>query len=150
MAYRGYDEEPLAPDDPRIEGNTSEVPVAAFVGATASSRNERALSTILMDGAIISPQRLDALRMVQGTLESVGMNFSLAELAMLFKFLTPDQLLAAYLVSRGLVSPEQIASLGRIKQELLATGKDYDLEALLVMFNILPGEQVRLLRAELG
>jgi hypothetical protein len=103
-----------------------------------------------MDSAVISPQRLDALRGIQATLHGVGMNFSLAELATLFKFLTPDQLLAAYLVSRRLVTPEQIASLGRIKQELLASGKDYNLEALLVMFNILPPDQVRLLRAELG
>ncbi len=150
VAYRGYDDAPLAPDDPRIEDATSPVPAVAYVDAQSANRNERALSTILMDSAVISPQRLDALRAIQVTLNQVGMGFSLAELAMLFRFLTPDQLLAAYLVSRGLVTAEQIASLGRIKQELLATGKDYDLEALLAMFNILPADQVRLLRMELG
>ena len=68
---------------------------------------------------------------------------------MLFKFLSPDQLLAALLVSRGLVSPQQIASLGRIKQELAATGKDEDLATLLIKFQVLPADQLRALQAEL-
>ncbi len=149
IAYRGYDEEPLAPDDPRIDDATSPVPAVGFAPHD-SRRNERALSTILAEGAVMAPQRLDALRSIQQTLVAIGMNFSLAELAMLFRFLTSDQLLAALLVSRGLVTAERIASLGRIKQELLATGKDYDLETLLIMFDVLPAEQVRALRAELG
>lgn len=152
IAYRGYEDEPLAPDDPRIEDATSEVPAVVLDGAARRSdaRTERALSTILMDGAIMAPQRLDALRSVQETLGAVGMTFSLGELALLFKFLTPDQLFAALLVSRGVVTAEEIASLGRIKQELLATGKDYDLATLLVMFNVLPAEEVAALQAELG
>lgn len=152
IAYRGYEDEPLAPDDPRIEDMTSPVPIVAYraAGHAEEVRNERALSTILMDSAVMAPQRLDALRSVQQTLAAVGMDFSLGDLAMLFKFLTPDQLLAALLVSRGIVTAEEIASLGRIKQELLATGKDYDLETLLVMFNVLPADEVRALRAELG
>jgi hypothetical protein len=149
VAYRGYNDGPLAPDDPRIDDPTSQVPAVGFDGA-GSQRNDRALSTILMDSAVIAPQRLDALRSIQETLARIGMDFTLAELAMLFRFLTPDQLLAALLVSRGLVSAERIASLGRIKQELLATGQDYDLETLLVMFDVLPADEVRALRAELG
>jgi hypothetical protein len=149
IAYRGYEDEPLAPDDPRIEGNTSQVPVVAYRNADHDGRSERALSTILADGAVMAPQRLDALRSIQQTLSAIGMDFSLGDLAMLFKFLTPDQLLAALLVSRGIVNAEEIASLGRIKQELLATGKDYDLETLLVMFDVLPADEVRALRAEL-
>jgi hypothetical protein len=78
------------------------------------------------------------------------MEFKLGELALLFKFLSPDQLLAALLVSRGLVSPQQIAGLGRVKQELAASGMDYDLEALLGMFHILPADQLNQLRAELA
>jgi hypothetical protein len=152
IAYRGYEDEPLAPDDPRIEDATSEVPAVVMDGAARHSdgRTERALSTILMDGAVMAPQRLDALRSVQETLSAVGMTFSLGELALLFKFLTPDQLLAALLVSRGVVTAEEIASLGRIKHELLATGKDYDLATLLVMFNVLPAQEVAALQAELG
>ena len=152
IAYRGYDEEPLAPDDPRIEDQTSPVPAVMFDGNDeyqGGVRSDRALSTILMDSAVMAPQRLDALRAVQQTLASVGMDFTIGDLAMLFKFLTPDQLLAALLVSRGIVTAEEIASLGRIKQELLAAGKDYDLDTLLVMFNVLPAEEVRVLRSEL-
>jgi hypothetical protein len=119
-------------------------------GHGANVRNERALSTLLQDGAVMAPQKLDALRTVQETLASVGMDFSLGDLALLFRFLTPDQLLAALLVSRGLVTAEQIATLGRVKQEMLASGKDYTLEELLAMFNILPADQVRALRAELS
>jgi hypothetical protein len=151
IAYRGYDEEPLAPDDPRIEGQTSPVPAVMFDGEDHGAiRNDRALSTILMDSAVIAPQRLDALRAIQQTLGAVGMDFSISELAMLFKFLTPDQLLAALLVSRGIVTAEEIASLGRIKQELSAAGKDYDLQTLLVMFNILPADEVAIIRTELA
>jgi len=153
IAYRGYEDEPLAPDDPRIEDSTSVVPVVAFGQVEhqgGDARTERALSTILIDSAVMAPQRLDALRSIQQTLGVVGMEFTLGELALLFKFLTPDQLLAALLVSRGVVTAEEIASLGRIKQELSATGKDYDLETLLVMFNVLTAEEVQELQAELG
>jgi hypothetical protein len=80
----------------------------------------------------------------------VDMDFRLGELALLFKFLSPDQLLAALLVSRGLVSPQQIAALGRIKQELGGSGMGYDLETLLLMFHILPAEELRALRSELS
>ena len=83
-------------------------------------------------------------------LSSVEMDFKLGELALLFKFLSPDQLLAALLVSRGLVSPQQIAALGRIKQEMSSSGMDYDLETLLIMFHILPAEELKALREEIS
>ena len=111
---------------------------------------DRALGSVLVEGALLTPQKLEALRGVQQMLSSVDMKFKLGELALLFKFLSQDQLLAALLVSRGLVSPEQIAGLGRVKQELAASGMDHDLETLLDMFHILPPEQLRQLRVELG
>ncbi|MGH7194748.1 MAG: hypothetical protein ACREJM_14610, partial [Candidatus Saccharimonadales bacterium] len=136
-----------APDD------TAPFPLAASSKLPAVRRatpTETALGNVLVEGALLSPQKLEALRGIQQMLSSVDMNFKLGELALLFKFLSPDQLLAALLVSRGLVSPGQIAGLGRVKQELGATGMDYDLEALLMMFHILPIEQLRQLRAELS
>jgi hypothetical protein len=111
---------------------------------------DRALGSVLVEGALLTPQKLEALKGVQQMLSSVDMRFKLGELALLFKFLSQDQLLAALLVSRGLVSPEQIAGLGRVKQELAATGEDHDLDTLLDMFHILPPEQLRQLRTELG
>lgn len=113
------------------------------------SQAEQALSTVLVEGALLTPAKLEVLTGIQQMLSSVDMSFKLGELALLFRFLSPDQLLAALLVSRGLVSPQQIAGLGRVKQELAASGMDHDLESLLIMFHILPAEQLRRLRAEL-
>jgi hypothetical protein len=110
---------------------------------------EKALGNVLVEGALLSPQKLEALRGIQQMLAGVNMHLKLGELALLFKFLSPDQLLAAMLVSRGYVSPQQIAGLGRVKQELAASGMDYDLETLLSMFHILSPEQLRQIRAEL-
>jgi chaperone required for assembly of F1-ATPase len=115
----------------------------------SATPTERALGNVLVEGALLTEQKLDALRGIQQMLASVDMNFKLGELAVLFKFLSPDQLLAALLVSRGYVSPQQIAGLGRVKQELAASGMDYDLETLLGMFHILPPDQLRQIRAEL-
>ncbi len=146
---------------PRVEdaSQVSDETAPLAIPGTAASRlpavrratpTETALGNVLVEGALLSSQKLEALRGIQQMLSSVDMNFKLGELALLFKFLSPDQLLAALLVSRGLVSPGQIAGLGRVKQELGATGMDYDLETLLVMFHILPTEQLRQLRAELS
>ena len=115
-----------------------------------SSPSDQALANVLVEGALLTAQRLEVLKGIQEMLASVDMRFKVGELALLFKFLSPDQLLAALLVSRGLVSPGQIAGLGRVKQELGASGMDYDLETLLVMFHIMPVEQLRQLRAELA
>ena len=150
--------EPTAPYDFPTDGParaeediTARIPTPTRLPAVRPpTTTERALSSVLVEGALLSEQRLDALKGIQQMLASVEMDFKLGELALLFKFLSPDQLLAALLVSRGLVSPQQIAGLGRVKQELSGSGMDYDLETLLTMFHILPAEQLRALRAELG
>jgi hypothetical protein len=111
---------------------------------------EESLGSVLVEGALLSEQKLDALRGVQEMLSSVQIDFKLGELALLFKFLSPDQLLAALLVSRGLVTPSQIANLGRTKQDLASSGMEYTLADLLVMFDILPEEQVLQIRKEIS
>lgn len=139
---------PASGRPPQAEQPTQRVPTPA-TGHVPQSRTETALGNVLVEGALLSEDRLETLRGIQQMLSGVEMNFKLGELAMLFKFLSPDQLLAAVLVSRGLVSPQQIASLGRVKQELGTSGMDNDLETLLVRFNILPAEELRKIRAEL-
>lgn len=121
----------------------------AHYASHSGTPTDRALSTVLVEGAMLTEQKMEALRGIQQMLTGVGMEFKLGELALLFKFLSPDQLLAALLVSRGLVSPQQIASLGRIKQELAATGKDEDLATLLLKFQVIPADQLRALQSEL-
>src|SRR5205809_7361555 len=76
-------------------------------------------------------------------LSGVDMNYQLGEILLMFKLLTPDQLLAASLVSYGLITATQISALGRIRQELHAIGLEYDLESLLILFRILTSEQLR-------
>ncbi len=159
---RGYDQAPsqdydddYGADDfyrPRQHNpSVSRQATAAQVPAIRMPVNEaeEALGQVLVEGALLTPNKLDALKGIQQMLAGVNMHVKLGELALRFKFLSPDQLLAALLVSRGLVSPQQIAALGRVKQELAVTGMDHDLETLLVMFNVLPAEQLRELRAEL-
>jgi hypothetical protein len=115
-----------------------------------STPTETALGSVLVDGALLSPGKLEALKGIQAMLAGVNIHRKLGDLALMFKFLSHDQLLAALLVSRGLVSPQQIASLGRVKQELSASGMDNDLESLLISFRILPAEKLRQIRAELA
>jgi hypothetical protein len=113
------------------------------------SPSEKALSDVLVEGALLSRQTLDMLKGVRKMLKASNMQANIGELAMMFKFLTPDQLLAALLVSRELVSPQQIATLGRKKQELADRGQDMDLEKLLEMYHIVPREQLDEIRAEM-
>jgi hypothetical protein len=113
------------------------------------SPNEKALSDVLVEGALLSRQTLDMLKGVRKMLRAQSMQVNIGELAMMFKFLTPDQLLAALLVSRELVSPQQVAILGRKKQELAEQGRDIDLEKLLEMYHIVPREQLDEIRAEM-
>ncbi|PWT74468.1 MAG: hypothetical protein C5B60_06675 [Chloroflexi bacterium] len=110
---------------------------------------EESLGSVLVEGSLLSEQKLEALRGVQHMLSNVDIDFKLGELALLFKFLSEDQLLAALLVSRGLVTPAQIANLGRTKQDLAGSGMEYTLAELLVMFDILPNEQVLQIRKEI-
>lgn len=114
------------------------------------SPTEKALSTVLVEGALLDESKMETLQGIQQMLAGVDINFKLGELALLFNFLSPDQLLAAVLVSRGLVTPAQIAGLGRAKQDLAGSGMDYDLETLISMFNILPPDQLNELRDELA
>jgi hypothetical protein len=111
---------------------------------------EESLGSVLVEGALLSEQKLEALQDMQQMLANANMDYKLGELALLFKFLSPDQLLAALLVSRGLVSPQQIANLGRTKQDLANSGMDYNLADLLTMFHVLPEEQVRQICQEIA
>jgi hypothetical protein len=129
------------------------VRAAASAGAGSkplSPRDEEALSNVLVEGAMLSPQTLEVLRGVQQMLSTVEMKLNIGELAMIFKFLSRDQYLAALLVSRGMVTPQQIASLGRVKQQLAASGQDHDLETLLAKYKVLRPEHLAAIRSELG
>lgn len=142
---------PIGSDDPELHDATAPISIQLpNVSLVAESASDRALGTVLIEGALLTQKKLEALRGIQSMLSSVEMDFKLGELALLFKFLSPDQLLAALLVSRGLVSPQQIAALGRIKQEMSSSGMDYDLETLLIMFHILPAEELKALREEIS
>jgi hypothetical protein len=148
----------VRPQPPRdaYEGSTAslELPAASATRAPtmmrAPTQTEASLGSVLVEGSLLTPNKLETLRGIQAMLASVNMPRKLGELAVMFKFLSPDQLLAALLVSRGLVSPQQIASLGRVKQELAATGMENDLETLLVRFNMIPADQLHHLRQELA
>lgn len=140
-----------ASEEPEQEQATSRLPAPPQVQSVyRGSPTEQALSTVLVEGALLDESKMETLQGIQQMLAGVDMNFKLGELALLFNFLSPDQLLAAVLVSRGLVTPAQIAGLGRAKQDLASSGMDYDLETLISMFNILPPEQLRELRNELA
>ena len=140
-----YQSRPARPSVSR-QATAAQVPAIRIAPDPA----EEALGAVLVEGALLTPSKLDALKGIQQMLAGVNMPVKLGDLALRFKFLSPDQLLAAVLVSRRLVSPQQIASLGRVKRELAATGMDHDLETLLLMFNMLPIETLHELRDELG
>jgi hypothetical protein len=108
----------------------------------------RPLGAVLVEGQLLSQQRLELTLGIQRLLRGADMDYRLGELLLMFKFLTPDQLLAALLVSWGMVTPVQVAALGRIKQELHAIGMEYDLENLLILFRLLSSEQLREIRRE--
>jgi hypothetical protein len=112
-----------------------------------SGRATRSLGSVLLEGNLVPQHRLEVAQRIQRMLRGVDMNYQLGEILLMFKLLTPDQLLAASLVSYGLISTAQIGSLGRIRQELHVIGLEYDLESLLVLFRILSPEQLREVRA---
>ena len=112
-----------------------------------SGRATRALGNVLLEGHLVPQERLEVAQHIQRMLRGVDMNYQLAEILLMFKLLTPDQLLAASLVSYGLISTAQISALGRIRQEVHSIGLEYDLESLLVLFRILTPEQLREVRA---
>lgn len=112
-----------------------------------SGRATRSLGSVLLEGHLVPQHRLEVAQNIQRMLRGVDMNYQLGEILLMFKLLTPDQLLAASLVSYGLISATQISALGRIRQELHAIGLEYDLESLLVLFRILTPDQLREVRA---
>jgi hypothetical protein len=112
-----------------------------------SGRATRSLGSVLLEGHLVPQHRLEVAQQIQRMLRGVDMNYQLGEILLMFKLLTPDQLLAASLVSYGLISTMQISALGRIRQELHSIGLEYDLESLLVLFRILSPEQLREVRA---
>jgi hypothetical protein len=112
-----------------------------------NGRATRSLGNVLLEGHLVPQHRLEVAQNIQRMLRGVDMNYQLGEILLMFKLLTPDQLLAASLVSYGLISASQISGLGRIRQELHLMGLEYDLESLLILFRILTPEQLREVRA---
>jgi hypothetical protein len=112
-----------------------------------SGRTMRSLGSVLIEGHLVPQNRLEVAQNVQRMLRGVDLRYELGEILLMFKLLTPDQLLAASLVSYGLISTQQISALGRIRQELHSIGLEYDLESLIVLFRMLTPEQLREVRS---
>lgn len=112
-----------------------------------SGRATRSLGSVLLEGHLVPQSRLEVAQHIQRMLRGVDLNYQLGEILLMFKLLTPDQLLAASLVSYGLITTTQISALGRIRQELHSIGLEYDLESLLILFRILTPEQLREVKA---
>jgi len=112
-----------------------------------NGRATRSLGSVLLEGHLVPQNRLEVAQRIQRMLRGVDLNYQLGEILLMFKLLTPDQLLAASLVSYGLITATQIIALGRIRQELHSIGLEYDLENLLILFRILTSEQLREVRA---
>ncbi|HCI81174.1 MAG TPA: hypothetical protein DHW02_15965 [Ktedonobacter sp.] len=108
-----------------------------------NGRPMRSLGSVLIEGHLVPQNRLEVAQNIQRMLRGVDLRYELGEILLMFKLLTPDQLLAATLVSNGLISTQQITALGRIRQELHAIGLEYDLESLLILFRMLTPEQLR-------
>ncbi len=108
-----------------------------------NGRATRTLGSVLLAGHLVPEDRLEVAQHIQRMLQGVDLNYQLGEILLMFKLLTPDQLMAASLVSYGMISTQQISALGRIRQELHAIGLQYDLENLLILFRILTPEQIR-------
>ncbi len=122
-------------------------PMPAPAPPVLSGRATRSLGSVLLEGHLVPQNRLEVAQSVQRMLRGVDLNYHLGEILLMFKLLTPDQLLAASLVSYGLISTAQISALGRIRQELHSIGLEYDLENLVILFRILTPDQLREVRA---
>lgn len=112
-----------------------------------NGRATRSLGSVLLEGHLVPENRLEVAQSIQRMLRGVDLNYQLGEILLMFKLLTPDQLLAASLVSYGMITTTQISSLGRIRQELHSIGLEYDLENLVILFRILSPEQLREVRS---
>ncbi len=119
---------------------------ASLQAQVLNGRATRSLGSVLLEGHLVPQNRLEVAHGIQRMLKGVDMNYQLGEILLMFKLLTPDQLLAASLVSFGLITTQQISSLGKIRQELHTIGLEYDLEALVILFRILTPEQLREVR----
>lgn len=108
-----------------------------------NGRATRSLGSVLLAGHLVPQNRLEVAQNIQRMLRGVDLNYQLGEILLMFKLLTPDQLLAASLVSYGMITTTQVSALGRIRQELHSIGLEYDLESLLILFRILTPEQLR-------
>jgi hypothetical protein len=115
----------------------------AIQAQVLNGRATRSLGSVLLDGHLVPQERLEVAQNIQRMLRGVDLNYQLGEILLMFKLLTPDQLLAASLVSYGLITTTQVSAFGRIRQELHSIGLEYDLENLLVLFRILTPEQLR-------
>ncbi len=122
-------------------------PVQQNQAQALNGRATRSLGSVLVEGHLVPQNRLEVAQNVQRMLRGVDLNYQLGEILLMFKLLTPDQLLAATLVSEGLITTAQVSALGRIRQELHSIGLEYDLENLLILFRILSPEQLREVRA---
>ncbi|GHO43380.1 hypothetical protein [Ktedonospora formicarum] len=129
---------------PPMPAPTAQPPQAQILNGRAT----RSLGSVLLEGHLVPENRLDVAHNIQRMLRGVDLNYQLGEILLMFKLLTPDQLLAASLVSYGMINTTQIGSLGRIRQELHAMGLEYDLENLLIMFRVLTPEQLREAKAD--
>jgi len=87
-----------------------------------NGRATRSLGSVLLEGHLVPQNRLEVAHNIQRMLRGVDLNYQLGEILLMFKLLTPDQLLAASLVSYGLITTTQISALGRIRQELHSIG----------------------------
>jgi hypothetical protein len=109
----------------------------------------RSLKNVLLEGHLVPEDRLEVAQNIQRMLRGVDLNYQLGEILLMFKLLTPDQLLAASLVSYGVITTAQVSSFGRIRQELHSIGLEYDLENLLILFRVLTSEQLREVRTHI-
>ncbi len=132
---------------PVIPKQTQTIRPQAVQPQVLHGRATRSLGHVLLDGHLVPQDRLEVAQNIQRMLRGVDLNYQLGDILLMFKLLTPDQLLAAALVSYGLITTTQITALGRIRQELHAIGLEYDLENLLILFRILTPEQLREVRS---
>src|SRR5205814_6413180 len=65
-----------------------------------NGRATRSLGSVLLEGHLVPQNRLEVAQRIQRMLRGVDMNYQLGEILLMFKLLTPDQLLAASLVDR--------------------------------------------------
>jgi hypothetical protein len=149
LAQAGFPTPPRAPDNALLLDIMQSLPPMSSPPPqpqALSGRATRSLGSVLLEGHLVPQSRLEVAQSIQRMLSGVDMNYQLGEILLMFKLLTPDQLLAASLVSYGLITTIQISALGRIRQELHSIGLEYDLESLVILFRILTSDQLREVR----